>query len=190
MKSLRKIFMVVCMSMAVHSAVIAATVPAGITGEHTYQATGTVDVAFSPNGGITAMIINEISLAKTSIEVQAYWLSNIDIGNALVAAHQRGVLVRINLDKSQETASVSLYKNLKDAGIPVKVDRQLAIAHNKIMIIDNKNIITGSFNFTRAAETSNGENCLVLHDNEALANLYKEYWLWRWNNSYTIIPVQ
>ncbi|HTR44450.1 MAG TPA: phospholipase D-like domain-containing protein, partial [Thermodesulfovibrionales bacterium] len=47
-------------------------------------------------------------------------------------------------------------------GIPTYIDAQHAIAHNKVMIIDKETVITGSFNFTKAAEERNAENLLIL----------------------------
>ena len=56
-----------------------------------------------------------------------------------------------------------------------KIDSAHAIAHNKVMIIDGETLITGSFNFTRAAEESNAENLLVIHD-KPLAVKYLRNW--------------
>ena len=53
----------------------------------------------------------------------------------------------------------------------VKIDSQHAIAHNKVMVIDAETVITGSFNFTKAAEDNNAENLLVIHD-KVLAERY------------------
>ena len=46
----------------------------------------------------------------------------------------------------------------------MKIDAEHAIAHNKVMIIDGETVITGSFNFTKAAEENNAENLLIIHD--------------------------
>jgi len=61
------------------------------------------------------------------------------------------------------------------AGIPVWIDAQHAIAHNKVMIIDGNTILTGSFNFTKAAEQQNAENLVTIHD-AALAEQYTANW--------------
>ena len=58
--------------------------------------------------------------------------------------------------------------------IPVFIDDRHAIAHNKIMIIDNRVVITGSFNFTMAAENKNAENLLILDDLPDLTRAYRE----------------
>ena len=67
-------------------------------------------------------------------------------------AHKRGVKIEVILDKSQGTQKYSSATFLYNQGIPVKIDAQHAIAHNKVMITDGETVITGSFNFTKAAE--------------------------------------
>ena len=63
------------------------------------------------------------------------------------------------------------------------IDDDFAIAHSKVMILDEENIITGSFNFTKAAEEKNGENVLVIRGNKDLAMFYLQNWQWRWDAS-------
>ena len=79
------------------------------------------------------------------------------------------------LDKSQRTDQYSSATFLFNAGIPTKIDAQHAIAHNKVMIIGGATVITGSFNFTKAAEENNAENLLVIHDRK-LAERYIKNW--------------
>ncbi len=64
---------------------------------------------------------------------------------------------------------------MTNAGIPTFIDDKHAIAHNKVMIIDKAKVITGSFNFTKAAEEKNAENVLIIKD-KALAKVYIENW--------------
>ncbi|PKN69049.1 MAG: phospholipase D family protein [Deltaproteobacteria bacterium HGW-Deltaproteobacteria-12] len=128
-------------------------------------------VYFSPNGGCTKAIVNEITNAKSEIYIQAYSFTSAPIAKALVEAHKRGNKVEAILDKSNVTGNYSSATYLKNAGIPTFIDSQHAIAHNKIIIIDKETVITGSFNFTRAAEEKNAENLLILKSRE-LANQY------------------
>jgi phosphatidylserine/phosphatidylglycerophosphate/cardiolipin synthase-like enzyme len=79
-------------------------------------------------------------------------------------AHKRGVKIEAILDKSQRTQKYSSATFLYNQGIPVKIDAQHAIAHNKVMIIDEETVIAGSFNFTKAAEANNAENLLAIRD--------------------------
>src|SRR5262249_12498700 len=89
---------------------------------------------------------------------------------------KRGVTVQALLDKSNQTDRYSAATFLKNAGVDVRIDARHAIAHNKIMIIDDATIITGSFNFTKQAEESNAENLLVIKGNPDLVAAYKANW--------------
>lgn len=135
-----------------------------------------IDVYFSPSGGCTAAIIKEINAAKKQILVQAYSFTSAPIAKALVNAHKRGVSVQVILDKSQKKAGYSSFTFLKNSGIQTFIDYDHAIAHNKIMIIDNDTVITGSFNFTKAAEEKNAENLLIIKSTD-LMYIYKDNWL-------------
>jgi len=139
------------------------------------NASPTLDVYFSPRGGATFAIRQALDNAKSSVLVQAYSFTSAPIAEALVRAHRRGVKVKVLLDKSQKTEKYSSADFLANAGIPTKIDAAHAIAHNKVMIIDKEIVITGSFNFSKAAEESNAENLLVIRDKE-LASRYIENW--------------
>lgn len=133
------------------------------------------DVYFSPKGGCTKAIVSEINRAKSEILVQAYSFTSNKIVNALANAHTRGVSIQLILDKSQRTARRSIAAYASRTGIPTFIDRAHAIAHNKVMIIDKLTVITGSFNFTKAAEEGNAENLLIVRSS-ALAQLYGANW--------------
>jgi phosphatidylserine/phosphatidylglycerophosphate/cardiolipin synthase-like enzyme len=132
-------------------------------------------ICFSPKGGCTEAIIKEINNAKSEILVQAYSFTSAPIAKALLNAHKRGVKVEAILDKSQRTEKYTSATFLSNAGIPTYIDAKHAIAHNKIMIIDREIVITGSFNFTKAAEEKNAENLLIIR-NKDLAKVYMENW--------------
>jgi phosphatidylserine/phosphatidylglycerophosphate/cardiolipin synthase-like enzyme len=124
----------------------------------------TIEVYFSPHGGCTDAIIKELNKAKSSVLVQADSFTSAPIAKALLNAHKRGVKVEVLLDKSQRIQKYPSATFLSNQGIPTKIDAQHAIAHNKVMIIDGETVITGSFNFTKAAEENNAENLLVIKD--------------------------
>ena len=77
--------------------------------------------------------------------------------------------------QSQKTAQYSEADFLVNMGIPTLIDAKHAIAHNKIIVIDGATVITGSFNFSKAAEESNAENLLVIRD-KGLADKYTANW--------------
>jgi phosphatidylserine/phosphatidylglycerophosphate/cardiolipin synthase-like enzyme len=134
-----------------------------------------VRVWFSPSGGCTAAIVEAIDSAKKSIRVQAYSFTSAPIAAALVEAHKRDINVVVVLDKSQKTEKYSSADFLAHAGIGTFIDSKHAIAHNKIIIIDESIVITGSFNFTKSAEQKNAENILIIDDTE-LASRYLDNW--------------
>jgi phosphatidylserine/phosphatidylglycerophosphate/cardiolipin synthase-like enzyme len=137
-------------------------------------------VCFTPGGQCTGLIVEEIEGARHSILVQAYSFTSTAILSALKAAHARGVTVEVIVDKTsaRPTPSGSRYSAatyLTNAGIPVWVDDKVTIAHNKVMVLDDTTVITGSFNFTAAAQNHNAENLLVISD-PALADEYRLNW--------------
>jgi phosphatidylserine/phosphatidylglycerophosphate/cardiolipin synthase-like enzyme len=132
-------------------------------------------VFFSPNGGCTKAIVSELGMAKSEVLVQAYSFTSRAIAEALLNAQKRGVSIQIILDKSNLSDRYSAADFTAHAGISTYIDAQHSIAHNKIMIIDNEVVITGSFNFTRAAEVKNAENLLVIRSKE-LAKIYRDNW--------------
>lgn len=132
----------------------------------------TIEVFFSPKGGATEAVTREIFAAKNEILIQAYGFTSKPIVKALLDAKKRGVKIEAVLDKSNATAKYSAATFLHNSGIPVLIDSKHAIAHNKIMIIDRETLITGSFNFTKAAEEMNAENLLVIRGNKQLVEKY------------------
>ena len=142
---------------------------------HEIQLNTVAVVYFSPYGGCTQAIVSELDRAKTEVLIQAYSFTNDAIANALIRAHTRGVKVQIIIDKKQKWAKGSVADYERRAGIPIYVDHTHGAAHNKIMILDGAIVITGSFNFTKAAEEKNSENLLIIRSSE-LAKLYIENW--------------
>jgi phosphatidylserine/phosphatidylglycerophosphate/cardiolipin synthase-like enzyme len=134
-------------------------------------------VYFSPNGGAMHAILGGIRGAKRTILVHAYLLYSTRLAGALVHAHRRGVQVHVILDAHAQPhhPPVSAVAFLVAAGIPVSLDDRHAWAHDKVMILDGETVITGSYNWTVAAEEQNGENLLVVRD-PRLAGVYTENW--------------
>ena len=138
-----------------------------------------IAVCFTPEYGTTPSctheVVDALTGARQSVLVQAYNFTSAPIAKALVDAYRRGVEVKVILDRSNRTAHYSAATFLTHAGIPVWIDAQHAIAHNKVMIIDGNMVLTGSFNFTKAAEQQNAENLVSIHD-AAFAEQYTANW--------------
>lgn len=144
--------------------------------EKTVLSTPSYQICFTPKYDCTALITQTIQKAQKNILVQAYSFTSIPIAHALAQAKARGVEVKVILDESQvKKGNYSSARFLLQRGIPIWIDYKPAIAHNKVMIIDDNTTVTGSFNFTKAAQFSNTENVLIIQDAN-IAKAYKENW--------------
>ncbi len=146
-----------------------------------------IEIAFSPNGGATELVVRTIESAKSSVRVAAYSFTSAPIAKALVAAKARGVDVRVVVDKSNATARYTAATFLANQGVSVRLDYQYAIMHNKFVVADGDTVEEGSFNFTAAAESKNAENVMVLHD-AAIAGRYAAEWERLWAESEDLAP--
>lgn len=145
------------------------------------QAQGRIEVTFTPGDDAAGRIISSIQQARQQVLVQAYSFTHKGIGDALVAAKERGLDVRVVADHDQTyDIATSIVADLARRGVPVWLDSEHAAAHNKVMIIDpghaSATVITGSYNFTHAAQYRNAENLIILRDNADLACAYAENW--------------
>ena len=151
------------------------------------QATGTVEVAFTPWDDAEGLIVRTLLSAQSTVRVQAYVFTSRNIAVALMAAKDRGVDVQMMADKESVKAESSLVPLIAQSGVPVRLETRYAIAHNKIMVVDGETahpaVITGSFNFTFAAQARNAENLLVIRDNLPLAKHYSDNWQRHWEEA-------
>jgi phosphatidylserine/phosphatidylglycerophosphate/cardiolipin synthase-like enzyme len=146
-----------------------------------FPATGNVEIGFTPGDAVDNLIIASIERAQGEILVHAYTFTHRRIAQALVSAKRRGVAVTVLADREQARAvPQNVLPQLVAGGVEVWLDGNFQAAHNKVIIIDAElaqaTTITGSYNFTIAAQRSNAENVVVLHDNSAVARAYRDNW--------------
>lgn len=144
-------------------------------------ARGTVQLAFTPWDNAEAMIVEGLRGAKRQVLVQAFSFTSRVLANALIAASRRGVDVRVLADREQTySGESSRIPDLARAGIAVALEVRYQSAHSKVMIIDagteDAAVITGSYNWTYAAQYKNAENVLILRRNPEVANAYAANW--------------
>ena len=130
---------------------------------------------FSPNGGCTRAVLNALENAKHSVLVESYTLATNPFAQALVSAKKRGVDVQVILDKSQNTNQLSPATYLASEGVPIYIDTAHRLSANKIMVIDENEVISGSFSFTKSAE-SNAESLMIINNAPELAKTFIENW--------------
>jgi phosphatidylserine/phosphatidylglycerophosphate/cardiolipin synthase-like enzyme len=131
-----------------------------------------LSVYFSPNGGCTEAIVREIGNATQCVYVQAAQFTSSPIAKALVSAKERGVDVRVVIDRRKD-GEKSEADRLVAGGVPTFADGMHHTAHNKVILIDHRLIFTGSFNFTLESEAENAENLLLIRDKPRLVAAYE-----------------
>jgi len=129
-------------------------------------------VYFSPQGGCEGQVVHWIDRANETLHVLIYSFTNDAIGDAVVRAHQRGVEVKVVFEESQ-VSSYSEYWKLQSIGALVRNDTNSGRMHHKTAVIDGYVILTGSFNWSAAAEERNNENMMILRS-EDLAHVFEE----------------
>lgn len=140
-----------------------------------------VDIYFSPKGGALKGLVTTLNNAQHEILVMAYSFTSEPIAQAIVAAMQRGVKVEIIIDKSQLYQKKCVVRDLALKGAIVKVDCTHAIAHQKVMLVDDHIVAFGSFNFSNAAEESNSDNLNIFPIQPIYDTYYGNYAMHYWH---------
>ena len=145
------------------------------------EETVTAQIAFTPGDDVARIIVEALRAARSQILVQAFSFTHRDIARALIDAHGRGVDVQVIADAEQtDLIENTVVPELDAAGVPVYLDEQHVAAHNKVTVIDEGHpwaaVITGSYNFTFAAQFRNAENLLVLRGGPHIVRAYADNW--------------
>ena len=144
-----------------------------------------VSVGFSPSNGQSALqvILSTIQGAKHNIDVAAYSFTSKPVAMALVTASKRGVTIRVVADKKANNDRYTAVTFLANHGVPVRLNSQYAIMHNKFMVVDGDTVQTGSFNYSASAAKRNAENALLVQGSPELAKAYQGEFSRLWNES-------
>ncbi len=135
-----------------------------------------LDVYFSPDDHVQAALVNLLQNAQSSIEFMAYSFTSDPLSEAIRSRADAGVRVRGVMDADQvKTNRGTEYDRLRTAGLDVRLDHEAGLMHHKVMIIDHKIVVLGSYNFTASAEKTNDENMLVVHNADIAAQFLKEF---------------
>jgi len=138
-------------------------------------ALASIDVYFSLVDGPEGAIIEELNKATESINIAMYYFTDRDLANAVIDAHNRGVAVRIYLDKDQKEAKYSKSRYLAKQGVSIRYSSNPYLMHHKFAVIDSEVVPTGSYNWTASAGERNNENLLVIRDPPLVGRYEKEF---------------
>jgi len=143
------------------------------------------EVYFSLYDNPEAVIINSVDTAEEFINIAMYTFTDIEIAQAILEARDRGIDIKIFLDRSQVKAKYSRSRYFVQNCIEVRISSNSYIMHNKFAVIDNKIVITGSYNWTASAGERNDENLLVI-DDDYIVERYQDYFNNLWDNKYNL----
>ncbi len=136
-----------------------------------------IEAAFTPGDDIAGLIARRIGAARASVQVQAYLFTDRTLARALFGALARGLAVEVIGDAGQyDSGGLPWLEPLGRAGARVYLESGHAASHNKIVIVDGRSaraaVITGSYNFTQAAQSKNAENVVVLSGNRRVTDRF------------------
>ncbi len=127
---------------------------------------------FAPtDDAVTNAILPAINGAVSTLDCRIFYFTRTDVRDALIAAHNRGVTVRMIIDASGAESQYSVHEDLRTAGIDVKVENWPGKEHMKALAADNEVVILGSQNWTGSGNTDSDENTLYIK-NTTLAQAY------------------
>ena len=130
-----------------------------------------VEVYFSPEDGVAKHVLQRLAAARKSIHFMTFSYTEDNISDAMIAKVKGGLTVRGVFEAQNAHGSGADFSRLQQGGVDVLEDGNCHILHRKVIIIDARTVITGSYNFTSSAEKDNDEN-LVIVDDPALARAY------------------
>jgi len=135
----------------------------------------TVQTMFAPDDPVTDRIVERLAGARERVDLMAFAFTSDPIGDALLTARDRGVAVRAVMESRNAKGTGSEFERMRGAGIDIHADGNCYIMHHKVIVIDGRTVITGSFNFTRGAQEQNDENVLIVEDAGLAARYLEEF---------------
>jgi phosphatidylserine/phosphatidylglycerophosphate/cardiolipin synthase-like enzyme len=147
----------------------------------TSTATTTVNIpsvketCFSRVERCDVLLISLINRANRSIYVAVYSFTRDLLATALISSMERGVEVRVVIERERAYEQGSEYPRLKSAGVDVRLDGNPNLMHHKFMVIDGYIVVTGSYNWSSAAEDRNDENIVVILDRDVAQRFVQEF---------------
>jgi len=130
-----------------------------------------VQVYFSPEDDVLNRIIPIVAGAQSSIRFLAFSFTDYPLAKTMIDRYAAGVDVAGVYEKTgSETESAEL-RTFFCAGVPVRQDGNPRFMHHKLIVVDDRILISGSFNFSNNATDNNDENVIII-DNPEIASLY------------------
>jgi len=134
-----------------------------------------VECYFAPEDGVQREILDEIADSETQIDFMAFSFTSNEIARAMAARLADGVRVRGLFEMRNAASKHSKDEYLAERGATVYMDHNKYTMHHKVIVIDVKTVIAGSYNFSTNAEKRNDENVLIIHSPEVAKKYTREF---------------
>jgi phosphatidylserine/phosphatidylglycerophosphate/cardiolipin synthase-like enzyme len=144
-----------------------------------------IQVLFSPEDHVVNNLIALVNDAKTSIRFLAFSFTDYPLAKAMIDRAKAGVDLKGVYETFGSTSDSSELKTFWCIGLPVRQDGNPSFLHDKIIIIDNSIVVTGSLNYSSSADDANEENVVIL-DNAEIAALYLQEFDKLWNQAHDV----
>jgi phosphatidylserine/phosphatidylglycerophosphate/cardiolipin synthase-like enzyme len=158
----------------------------GVTGIETVQPSialsstfSGIQASFCPSPACETIPIEALKTTQSRLWIAMYSFTNENLANAAIEAKNRGVDVRVIVEKQQAGGKYSQHDELAAAGIPVRIDTNPNLMHHKFAVLDETYVITGSMNWTGNGVNENNENVMVIDSlelNQQFANEFEKVW--------------
>jgi len=137
------------------------------------------EACFSPGHDCARRIASLFANARRAVDICVFTITDDRIASALLDAHRRGIALRIITDNDKAFDLGSDVDRLRDAGIPVRIDRTAYHMHHKFALFDGALLLNGSYNWTRSAADHNLENFTITTDRrlrDAFSAVFEKLW--------------
>ncbi len=134
-----------------------------------------IQTLFAPQDDVARHVIGAVGRAERSIHFLAYSFTHDGIGQAMVARAQSGVEVQGVFETTGSNTPFSELGTLKRAGIAVYQDGSPYSMHHKVIVLDGRTTLFGSFNFSESADRDNDENLLIVEGPQFAAQFEDEF---------------
>ena len=135
----------------------------------------TIECYFAPEDRVKREIVSEIAAAVVSIDFMAFSYTSAEIAEAMADKARGGVRVRGLFERNMAGSKYSKDEYLAERGAEIHMDRNKYAMHHKVIVIDARTVIVGSYNFSKSAETRNDENVLIIHSPGIAEKYRKEF---------------
>ncbi|KAJ8734272.1 hypothetical protein PYW07_014823 [Mythimna separata] len=128
-------------------------------------------------------LLHYLNQPQQSLDICMYVWTNVDVTNAIIKLHHRGVKIRVIIDADMAFTSGSAIRRVEKHSIPYRWMKSTNLMHHKFCLVDTLSenpllspyVITGSLNWTNQALCGNYENCVITSEKLIVQQYQQEF---------------